>query len=132
MKKRQAEPGPCCPTCGRKFATRKPKADSIDRSTADMSTSELYAHYKATAPAEDVRFFARNAIMSDLVRAGVQALELAIAGQIPRAEVYRQLTALQDTWRRQNYQGSVVVPAARIERRRTRAAERQQIRKVAA
>ncbi len=104
----------------------------MDRSTADMSTSELYAHYKATAPAEDVRFFARNAIMSDLVRAGVQALELAIAGQIPRAEVYRQLTALQDTWRRQNYQGSVVVPAARIERRRTRAAERQQIRKVAA
>jgi hypothetical protein len=46
----------CCPTCGRKFAARRVTVPaSVDTST--MSDKELFAYYKQTAPAADLRFF---------------------------------------------------------------------------
>ena len=68
-----------------------------------MSDTQLYAYYKRIAPLEDCRFWLRNARMSDQLRAGFLALESsAQVLTIPRAEFYRQLTALQALWRRES------------------------------
>lgn len=128
---------PTCPHCSHTWDAKPPKSKpligDLKPDTAAMSDDELRAYYKRTAPLEDVKFFASLQHLSPAVKAGARALAVAVYTlKIPRADVYRQLTALQNQWRRENYWGSVVVPAERIERRRLRAAERQQIRRVAA
>jgi hypothetical protein len=90
----------CCPTCGRKFTATKPKPTEPTADTATMSNAAMFAHYKRTAPLEDVRFMLRVARMSDGLRAGFEALELAIQQTNPtRAAIYREYGQLQAAWR---------------------------------
>ena len=97
-----------CPNCAHVFTTtaaKKPKADipilsDADVNTAAMDLKTLFAHYKATAPLEDVRFFLRIGSLSPAVRAGLEALELAILHTKPsRQAIYREYGRLQDRWR---------------------------------
>ena len=97
----------CCPTCGRKLPTAKPaKATTpilsdadVDTSTMDLKT--LFAHYRATAPLEDVRFMLRHLNGYSLeLRAGFEVLELAILHTNPtRKAIYQEYGRLQDRWR---------------------------------
>lgn len=116
----------CCPNCGHTWSTakRKPTAPTVTKPTEEMTHEELFAHYKATAPLEDVRFYLRCS-SSPAVKAGLLALELSILNlTIPRSDVYRQLWKLKAQWATECYWLRVAVPAARIERRRLRAAAR--------
>ena len=126
MRKRQNEAEACCPTCGRKFAApKRSPVGNLAKSTADMSTAELFAHFKATAALEDVRFYLHTVKGSPAVMAGLQALELSILNlKIPRADVYRQLWKLKAQWAGENYWRRVIVPAERRELRRLNAAAR--------
>jgi hypothetical protein len=118
-----------CPNCAHTWTTTK-KTTTPAKPIEGMSVTELYAHYKKTAPLEDTRFFLRVCSLSPAVRRGAESLEAAIVNlSLPRADVYRQLYELQDRWRQENYWGLVVVPAARIERRRVKAAGRMADRK---
>jgi hypothetical protein len=70
-----------------------------------MSDTELYRHYRQTAPVEDLRFFLQSASTPPDLRA---AGELLLAegcrdtgGTLSRSDWYRRLTALQDRWRRE-------------------------------
>lgn len=90
----------CCPTCGRKLATTKPTPAAQPTDTAELSTADLYAHYKRTAPLEDVRFMLRIGSLSPAVRAGFEALELAILHTKPtRQAIYKEYGRLQAAWR---------------------------------
>ena len=95
-----------CPTCGRKLPAAKPSQPILsdaDVNTAAMDLKTLYAHYKATAPLEDVRFFLRIGSLSPAVRAGLETLELAILHTTPtRAAIYREYGRLQDLWRKES------------------------------
>lgn len=85
----------CCPTCGRKLPASKPVRvvrQAID--TSSLSHAELYAHYKRTAPLEDVRFTLRYGVLSPSLRAGFEAL-LAVAETLNRTAFYRQYNELQ-------------------------------------
>lgn len=62
----------------------RPSAD-----TAAMTDAELYAHYKRTAPAEDLRFFLRGRL-SDGLRERAEAIMKPTA---------RELTSLREAWR---------------------------------
>ena len=57
----------CCPTCGRNFVQKR--APTPAKSPTDMTVTELYAHYKATAIAEDLAFFLRCPVLSPRLRA---------------------------------------------------------------
>jgi hypothetical protein len=118
-----------CPKCAHCFTpprTRKAPPLQAVASTEDLSTTQLYAVYKKSAPLEDVRFFLRTAVCSPALTAQVQALEAAIVARelTERSAIYRQLTALQDAWRLADYWRRVALPAERIARRRARAQER--------
>ena len=90
---------PCCPTCGR--AWPKAKAAPVSGDIATMTTAQLYAQYKKTAPIEDVRFALRiGADLSPGLRDDWQAL-LGIAPTLTRAETYRRLKGLQQRWRQE-------------------------------
>lgn len=116
-----------CPHCGKALPSKaraKTQARPID--TAAMTPDQLFAHYKATAPLEDVRFWIRTAKASPELRSAFVALESWIETSKPaRADVYRELRTLQDQWREERYWIRVVVPAERIERRKMRAQLRQ-------
>lgn len=56
----------CCPTCGRAYVAKRPKADPVV-DTSTMTNAEIFAYYKRIAPAEDLRFFLRFK-MSDALR----------------------------------------------------------------
>ena len=96
-----------CPCCGRPI--RQPRYTSSGAivalvDTSRLSDAELFRHYKRTAPVEDLRFFLRHARLSPDLRADGEAL-LALGcrdtgGTLSRSDWYRQLTALQDRWRR--------------------------------
>jgi hypothetical protein len=96
-----------CPSCGRPLRrprhTPVPAEASID--TRGMSDTELYRHFKRTAPVEDLRFFLRVASVSPEVRAAGEALLAAgchdTGGTLSRADWYRRLTTLQDRWRQE-------------------------------
>jgi hypothetical protein len=70
-----------------------------------MSDTELYRHYRQTAPVEDLRFFLRNASTPPDLRAAGETLLAEgcrdTGGMLSRSEWYRRLTALQDRWRRE-------------------------------
>ena len=87
----------CCPTCGRAFA--KPKAVQVPVDLAAMTPDQLFAHYKKTAPIEDVRFALRAGVDLGPFRDDWQAL-LGLAPTLARGEVYRRLSILQGEARR--------------------------------
>ncbi len=99
-----------CPGCGRPMR-RQPRAPLPAGATAPIDTSglsdtEIYRHYKRTAPVEDLRFFLAHARLSSDLRAAGDALLAAgcreTGGTVSRSEWYRRLTALQDAWRRES------------------------------
>jgi hypothetical protein len=66
-----------CPCCGRAYP--KAKANRIASlaqfvNTADMSEKELFAHYKRTAPVEDVLFQLRLQSLPYAIRSAYMAL----------------------------------------------------------
>jgi hypothetical protein len=97
-----------CPGCGRPMRRSRDTARSIDSAPVDtsvLSDTEVYRHYKRTAPVEDLRFFLRHARLSPALRTEGHTLLAAGCresnGTLTRAEWYRRLTALQDRWRRE-------------------------------
>lgn len=92
----------CCAMCGRAF--KAPKAIQAPKDPATMTKAELFAHYRKTAPVEDVRFAIRAGVqMSEPLRDDWQAL-LGLAPSIARAETYRRLHSLQARWRTERNQ----------------------------
>lgn len=85
-----------CSCCGQTIKT--PKAAIVQTvDTSSMSTDQLYAHYKKTAPVEDARFFlAHCSTLTPEMRA---ELETLIGRPPARAEFYRRYRAVQDAWR---------------------------------
>lgn len=93
-----------CPHCGGVLPTpRKAKTnDALATPHLDpTSDAARYAAYKRTAPLEDTRFWIHHANLTPELRAGFLVLEASILTlkSLPRADVYRQLHALQDAWR---------------------------------
>jgi hypothetical protein len=66
-----------------------------------MSTDQLFAYYKATAPIADTAFFVSACQRSGYRGIANQAIYLLAEAEqgLPRVEVYRRLRALQDSWR---------------------------------
>lgn len=70
-----------------------------------LTTTQVYARYKATAPYQDLIFFARHLDAeryAELLDAAERLERRAFDGErliLPRAAFYQQLTALQDRWR---------------------------------
>lgn len=88
-----------CPTCG--HTTREKKAPIMATSTAALTDAQLYAQFKATAPALDLRFYLQH---TAIVPADGYALLAFVTPDdrivgITRAEFYRRLTLLQANWR---------------------------------
>ena len=98
-----------CPSCGRSIRrprhTPAPAACPASVDTGRMSDTELYRHYRQTAPVEDLRFFLRNASTPPDLRAAGEILLAEgcrdTGGTLSRPDWYRRLTALQDRWRRE-------------------------------
>ncbi len=84
-----------CICCGQTIKAKKAK-EIAPVSTADMSTEQLYKHYKKTAPVDDARFMLRLSSLTDAMRAELADL---IATNPNRAEFYRRYVAVQDAWR---------------------------------
>ena len=102
-------PASTCPSCGRPIRrprhTPAPAAYPASIDTGRMSDTELYRHYRQTAPVEDLRFFLRSpSTPPDLRAAGERLLAEGCrdtGGTLSRSDWYRRLTALQDRWRRE-------------------------------
>lgn len=91
-----------CPHCQQTIKRPKPRL-VVSTNTAELSDAELFKHYRKIAPIEDVKFWLQNAVMSDGLRGAFQALkDAAELTSIPRADFYRQLTALQALWRKES------------------------------
>jgi hypothetical protein len=87
-------PGECCATCGRKVPITKARIAPAAVDTATMTEAELYAHYKRTAPAEDVRFALKHDLeMPADLRAEWEVLAVD-AASLPAAETRRRLYRL--------------------------------------
>ena len=94
-------PTDCCITCGRALPKPRPaKAEIVDVSA--MSDADLFAHYRRTAPMEDLKFFLRVAEMSPGLRADAETM--LNGPKLPRTEHYRRLCNLQDRWREERNQ----------------------------
>lgn len=85
-----------CPTCGHR--SRETKKTTVPVDVATMTDTDLFAHYKRTAPQEDLKFFLKLTTLSPVVRANAESL---IGSTLSRTEFYRQFTYLQDVWRRE-------------------------------
>lgn len=90
-----------CPTCGHKVAkTRtKPAAD-----VTAMTDTDLFAHYKRTAPYEDLKFLvAHSTHYPDVTRDGLKLLgdAFTVDGRLtmPRPEFNRRYVNLSAAWR---------------------------------
>lgn len=98
-----------CPSCGRPIRRARntpPGAEFTELvDTSQLSDAELFRHFRRTAPVEDLRFFLRHARLSPALRADGDALLAAgcrdTGGMLTRSQWYRQLTSLQDRWRRE-------------------------------
>jgi hypothetical protein len=95
-----------CPYCGHTPKARK-VAPVVARLVETMTDAQLYAEFKRTAPAFDLRFFidhavnAKSATMADacaMLREHVSDSDSLVG--ISRPEFYRRLRNLQDDWRR--------------------------------
>jgi hypothetical protein len=78
-----------------------PPKPAKSKPLARMSDAELRAHYRATAPLEDVRFAIRTGVDLGRLDGRWHALADAVARGVltNRAEIYAELRALQDEWR---------------------------------
>jgi hypothetical protein len=98
-----------CPSCGRPIRRPRdipaPAACPVLVDTSRMSDTELYRHYRRTAPVEDLRFFLRPGRISPDLQVVGEALLAGgcrdTGGTLSRTEWYRRLTGLQDRWRRE-------------------------------
>lgn len=95
----------CCPTCGRTMTARKlkPAAGPVD--TATLSTADLYAHYKRTAPYADLAFWINTGtnprpVADALAHLLLTCFDVNNELTIQRAEFYRRFTAIQALWRK--------------------------------
>lgn len=94
-----------CPCCGRPAPRPRPTLQpAIPVDTGRLSDADVFRHFKRTAPVEDLRFFLQYVRLSPELRAEGDALRAAgcrdTGGTLTRADWYRQLTAIQDRWRR--------------------------------
>jgi hypothetical protein len=86
-----------CPCCGRAF----PKAKLTPVvNVAELSEKDMFAHYKRTAPVENVKFQLRLGLSPDL-RAGYTALleQLEHQGGKASPATNREYLRLQELWR---------------------------------
>jgi hypothetical protein len=110
-----------CPCCNQTI--RKPRAlkaaAPVVVDTAAMSNAELFAHYKRTSPLGDVEFFIRTANGSPAVMARAESLRADIvSGAVKaRGDILSRLSAIQDAWRREDYDRIVLAPQRRIVRK---------------
>ena len=94
-----------CPQCGHSWQLeRKSKPTPVEKSTAEMSTAELYAFYKRTSHIEDVRFFSQAMARAGIGTIANQAIVLLVEAEhgLARTEVLRRLLRLQESWRTLN------------------------------
>jgi hypothetical protein len=92
---------PTCPNCRHTWtAPKRTKPQQTAPDTAEKSEAELYAHYKRTAPAEDIAFWIANVRMSAGLLLWFKGLALA-QPDLNRTDFYRQFRNLQDAWRRE-------------------------------
>ena len=75
------------------------RAEPVD--TATLSDTQLFAHYKKTAPNEDAKFFLKHA-QGLTPGEELMLVELATDRVRDRAEHYRTLRNIQDAWRRRS------------------------------
>lgn len=95
-----------CPCCGRPVRRPRPTMQpAVPMDTGRLSDADVFRYFRRTAPVEDLRFFLRHARLSTALRADGDALLAAgcrdTGGTFTRADWNRQLTALQDRWRRE-------------------------------
>jgi len=90
-----------CPMCGHDPKARKAKPAAEHKPAAELTTTELYAMYKRTAPIEDTRFFVHALQRGGHHGIANQAIVLLAEAEhgLNRAEVYRRLVRLQESWR---------------------------------
>ena len=76
----------------------------VSKNTADMTNTELYAHYKKTAPMGDLAFFLRCPTLSSELRAQAEAIAKPTKSDLAR---------LRTRWRmeRQAYELANHIPA---------------------
>lgn len=110
---------PCCNQTIRKPRASKATAPVVVVDTAAMSNAELFAYYKKTSPLGDVEFFIRTANGSPDVMSRAESLRSDIvSGAVKvRGDILSRLSALQDTWRREDYDRIVLAPQRRIVRK---------------
>lgn len=97
-----------CPCCGQTIRqTRSPKPAAAVQTVdpASLTDAQLFTHYKATAPIEDLRFFIRHCRNTDIQQAATALLAASFAPGTEklygnRSEFYRKLSILQGEWRR--------------------------------
>lgn len=89
-----------CPCCGRAFPKAKAASQPVTP-LEQMTDAELRAHYKATAPVEDVRFQLRLRSVSGDVREGYARLLDTLLAQGGKATPHtrREYARLQQQWR---------------------------------
>lgn len=88
----------CCPTCGRKLTIAKTSKPVATVNMADLTDTQLFAHYKKTALLGDVRFVLGKTLSADL-RWSFEQLEHQIVGGLSRVDAYKQYVHLQAAWR---------------------------------
>lgn len=81
------------------LAPKAKTTDAVDLAT--MTDAQLFAHFKRTAPTEDVRFWLKGwGTMSTGLLQGFQVLlDDTIAGRVNPAEHKRRFEALKAAWR---------------------------------
>jgi hypothetical protein len=115
--------GSVCPSCGRPNRPWRQTSQSAESlapvDTGRLSDTELYRHFKRTAPVEDLRFFLRHARISLELRVEGDALLEAgcreTGGALSRSDWYRRLTALQNRWRRDTADADAALPTVSAE-----------------
>jgi len=91
-------PNTSCPCCGRAY----PKAKAaVVVNTAELSEKDLFAHYKRTAPVEDVKFRLRLSSLSPDVRQGFERLLVTLEAQGGKATTAtkHEYLRLDQLWR---------------------------------
>ncbi len=87
-----------CEHCGQTIKVAKLRTVATVN-VDDMTDAQLYAHRKATAPYEDLKFWLRMATMPATLAVRFALLEPLAQQAGKRAEFYRQFKSLQDLWR---------------------------------
>ena len=86
-----------CQCCGQTIKAIKTAVSVEPIDTLTLSTADVYAYFKKTAPIEDAKFFLRD--NSLLTPEQISEVEALIARPPARTEFYRRLRNVQDAWR---------------------------------